>query len=322
MKLHWFNPENDMALACGRPNYTPPRAVRTFAHALAQLPRLWAQEDDVVWQPGMKPQLPPDVELAPWGWSAYTVSTFKREGIKGAMPCPDHLRQLSHRRTALRLRQLLYDQGLHLPPEPREITTPTIVESGPWMLKSPWSSSGRGVFDLSRVATDTARRYAANIIHAQGSAMLEVRLAPVTDFACLYHMTQEGASFAGLSVFTTHGANYAGNICDSQEALAARIGVANLPQVIDAVGRALTTLLSGYQGPVGVDMFTYYAGNQLVINPCVEINLRMTMGFVALNVYHKFGRGIYSVAPGAPPAGSLQLIPLNPNFSVTFTPQP
>lgn len=311
-----------MALACGRPNYTPPAAVRHFARALAQLPRLYAEEGDVVWEPGLKQPLPEEVELVPWGWSAYTVSTFERNGVRGSMPNVELIRRLSHRRTSILLHEHLAHSGLSLPPVAQEITEAEAVSSGAWMLKSPWSSSGRGVFNLSRVATPVAQRYAADIIRAQGSAMLEVLLEPVTNFACLYQMSAQGAEFVGLSVFDTHGANYAGNLCAPQEELAARIGAPGLPKVVEAVGQVLSKILSGYQGPVGVDMFTYLKDNQLIINPCVEVNLRMTMGFVALSVYKKFGRGIYAVAPGEPPAKSIPLIPLNPKFSVTFTPQP
>jgi hypothetical protein len=41
-----------------------------------------------------------------------------------------------------------------------------------------------------------------------------------------------------------------------------------------------------YTGFVGVDMFLYRGGEgRVMINPAVEINLRMTMGLIARNIF-------------------------------------
>ena len=47
--------------------------------------------------------------------------------------------------------------------------------------------------------------------------------------------------------------------------------------VADFVGSSY----NGYLGPVGVDMFVYHDAEGYHLNPCVEINLRHTMGMVA-----------------------------------------
>ncbi|MBQ2289819.1 MAG: hypothetical protein II249_04025, partial [Bacteroidaceae bacterium] len=49
MKLHFFNPENDLALADGRFNYCPPPAAMAIATELATLPLWYAAADDVVY---------------------------------------------------------------------------------------------------------------------------------------------------------------------------------------------------------------------------------------------------------------------------------
>ena len=49
MKLHIFNPENDMALASGSPGYTPPANIRAYRRQHWQLPRQWAAPEDMVW---------------------------------------------------------------------------------------------------------------------------------------------------------------------------------------------------------------------------------------------------------------------------------
>ena len=53
MKIHFFNPENDLALADGNANYCPPPAARAIAGDLATLPLWYAQESDSVFLPGI-----------------------------------------------------------------------------------------------------------------------------------------------------------------------------------------------------------------------------------------------------------------------------
>ena len=49
MKIHIFNPENDMALANGTPGYTPPANIRTYRQANWRLPEKWASPEDIIW---------------------------------------------------------------------------------------------------------------------------------------------------------------------------------------------------------------------------------------------------------------------------------
>ena len=74
MKIHIFNPENDMALANGTPGYTPPANIRAYREANWRLPEMWASPEDIIWDgethfdnlgiPSCQ-----DFEIAPWGWS-------------------------------------------------------------------------------------------------------------------------------------------------------------------------------------------------------------------------------------------------------------
>ena len=47
--LYIFNPENDMALADGKPGYTPPAQIQQMRRELWWLPQWWADDDDIVW---------------------------------------------------------------------------------------------------------------------------------------------------------------------------------------------------------------------------------------------------------------------------------
>lgn len=112
------------------------------------------------------------------------------------------------------------------------------------------------------------------------------------DFASEWEMTADGeAIFKGLSVFETNeSGRYSHNISDSTAALLARIR--HIAPTVDdklfqAQSRALAKVLRGYVGPVGIDMLADKDGR---VNPCVEINLRHTMGMTAAALYKLTGR--------------------------------
>ena len=45
---------------------------------------------------------------------------------------------------------------------------------------------------------------------------------------------------------------------------------------------------NSYRGPLGVDMMVVSVDNKLMVHPCVELNLRRTMGHVALALTRRF----------------------------------
>ena len=64
-----------------------------------------------------------------------------------------------------------------------------------------------------------------------------------------------------------------------------------------AMEKELSCLFSGYYtGPLGVDMMVVRAADgSSLLHPCVEINVRMTMGHVALALSSKSLRGTMSI---------------------------
>lgn len=331
MKLHLFNPENDLALAAGTANFTPPKSVVRFRTALAALPAWLAAPGDNVVAPDVDPSwfaaagldvgTRPEGTPEPWGWSANAVSLFRRLGVDGPFPDTDALRRLSHRRTALALHRALRPLLPYpLPPEPMEITSVAdLPDTDRIMLKSPWSCSGRGVVDCEGLSADNIRRRAAGSIRRQGSVMVEPKLRRVRDFAMLF----DHRRFCGLSVFFNNGTAYAGNLTAPQAELADAIGADFLDETTAAIEASLP---EGYNGPLGVDMMVYETDDRRrLICPTVEVNLRKTMGFVALALAARFGRGRFAISAGSPPPSSspsIKLIPDNPYFSATFTPLP
>ena len=109
MVLHIFNPSHDEALAAHTAHYCPSRPARRLAHALAELPRLWAAAGDVCLHlpesGGTEGVEIPDwaaVErIEPWGWDRHLVGLLRRLGAPERL-LPDDERLCALRRMSSR----------------------------------------------------------------------------------------------------------------------------------------------------------------------------------------------------------------------------
>ena len=100
--------------------------------------------------------------------------------------------------------------------------------------------------------------------------------------------------YEGLSLFnTTAGGVYAGNLVASEEEKESRLATYISAVQLHDVKEHLTKLLNNadipqwYNGPLGVDLMI----TDSALHPLVEINLRMTMGWVALKLIPKLQCG-------------------------------
>ena len=155
--LYVFNPENDMALADGRPGYTPPAQIQQMRRELWWLPQWWAKEGDIVWNGEDRLKLADDTQILPWGWSPALRHQLEQAGVQEfLLPSTEkieQIRQLSHRRTAVALLQELRDElpldghiaGESVLCQSMEEVEETVNTYNGALLKSPWSSSGRGL---------------------------------------------------------------------------------------------------------------------------------------------------------------------------------
>ena len=118
--------------------------------------------------------------------------------------------------------------------------------------------------------------------------MLEPYYNKVADFAMEFISDGRGTvRYCGLSVFDTRSGAYSGSVLDTEEEKTARLGAWISPALLLMIKEQLTMVLSkrlgsSYRGPLGVDMMVVSVDNQLMVHPCVELNLRLTMGHVAL----------------------------------------
>lgn len=312
MTLHLFNPENDLALALGCRNYTPPPRVARLHRAGAFMPVWWAGETDRIVVPEAMEDgtewlkreyglcagigYDPGVDrLCPWGWSPDAVRQFSLAGVPASLLPSDveveAMRQLSHRRISI---GILSRCGCDIPlPEetsdPDRVVSLEAVRPGRY-VKSPWSCSGRGVFHALGMPHDVLREKASGIIHRQGSVMVETGFDRVMDFAALFNSCGGHVEFVGWSVFLTESRGvYSGNVVAPQwqlvEMLTRYVTHGELVRTLDALTQALSAMIPGvYNGPFGVDMMIFRSDEGMRIHPCVELNLRMTMGFAAMAV--------------------------------------
>ena len=358
--IHLFNPENDLALALGCRHYTPPPNASALRSAGALLPMWWAGEGDIILAPVER--APQCRELAdtfglhgrvveagadyisghrpsPWGWSPDAARRFGKFGVDPSLlPSParlDAIRSLSHRRTSLAILEAMGTPKEWLPLEAR--TANEAVEMNRrypgCYLKAPWSGSGRGVAPMAGMSDETVAGKAEGIIHRQGSVMVERGVDKLLDFAALYRSEGGRVTFEGLSLFKAESRGmYQGNIVAPQGWIEARIARLHpLKPLLEAISRQaeiLTSLVAdSYEGWMGVDMMIgREPDGSTMLHPCVELNLRQTMGVVALHIARRlkvreprlmaWTRGTM----GAMPRESVALLPPDSGFTLTLSP--
>ena len=331
--LHIFNPWHDEALAAGSPYYCPDKAARQLAADLAEIPKWWAKQGDYILIPqDMAPsspnQLHPTInfitekglpqivsvihKISPWGWDALLVNRLTKWGVpKDLLPNADQiakLRDLSSRQTTVaflqRLRKRLPDHiGESFWCTDMEEVEKKVSALSLAMLKAPWSCSGRGVFRTNWPISKLCSGRIQKILRQQGGIEVEPFYQRTQDFAMEFEVGTE-VTYKGLSVFKTHaGGAYLGNLITSEDNLTAELPneVAEmLPQTKNAIISLLEEMYAPhYTGPVGIDMMVVEKGNRKILHPCIEVNLRNTMGYVACMLHQRMPEieGILSIEP-------------------------
>lgn len=317
--LHIFNPEHDIALASDLANFTAPHAGRQLRADMGFLPALWAKKGDAILVNNVeyaekawrriagrlslsrtqrfltKGQLADQSDIdtvRPWGWDKALKAMLKRSGVEESLLPSDaqleHIRQLSHRRVAAALLPLLQMEGTV--GEAYECTQASEVEDllvryGQVVMKAPWSSSGRGLRFLStnRTPFEMQAGWFRNVVERQGSVMVEPCYNKVKDFGMEFYADADGQiRYEGLSLFHTVNGAYVGNILATEHTKREMISRYISVDLLDIIKQRIMNNinLDDYRGPFGIDMMI--VSSQL--HPCVEINLRRTMGHVALSL--------------------------------------
>ncbi len=317
-----FNPEHDLALAANLSNFTAPHAGRQLRADFGFLPAIWACEEDYVlvedadfaqktYSRLMHKSFKRFVErqqlsslhveaIMPWGWDAALCAFLLRQGVdRTLMPTESQLtaiRNLSHRRQAMLLLEQLQTKGTigkAWEANNLDAFTSCLQQlNDEAVIKAPWSSSGRGIRFINAPLTENQLRWAERLIAKQGSVMIEPCYRKIKDFGMEFVSDGKGhVSYLGLSLFHTSNGAYTGNvIADEQQKLEMLSQYISL-DLLESIRTRLCVLLGqlisdAYQGPLGVDMMVVASSDKdgFLLHPCVEINLRRTMGHVAISL--------------------------------------
>lgn len=313
MRLLLFNPDTEYALATGASFYTPPATVARLMSDMKLLPEVWAECGDIIlvddchavessfrlvdWS--MLADLfaqEPNVKIEPWGWNHALRRRFLDAGVpESSLPTLtyiDRLRSLAHRRTTI----LLNSRWNELTDESARVDLPVELSTeedcvqfyrsnpGCWM-KSPWSSSGRGVVNTGADMSEChVRPWCRGVIRRQGSVIAETPASKAADFASEWRLSAGEAVFLGLSSFSTSNrGKYISNYHAPQKTLEAdflKLCHFPLDKIIGTQKKILEEVLYGYEGLFGVDMIVENSG---ALRPFVEVNLRRTMGMLHLS---------------------------------------
>lgn len=139
-----------------------------------------------------------------------------------------------------------------------------ILQNAPFILKTPYSSSGRGLLWLpERKLTTKDRTWIEGALNKQGCVSIECALDKYQDFAMEFYSDGNGnIRYEGLSVFGAEkkGA-YSGNVLGEQTYLESFF-VENFgdkfQQLKETVGEAIRQIYGNiYTGYLGVDMLVY-----------------------------------------------------------------
>ena len=252
-------------------------------------------------------------EVCPWGWNPMLRHKLLRSGLPSDVLLSDEqmvtYRVLSGRQTAVRL---LSDFNRWASDNPE-------VESGLWcgtsvlccteaeakdavechpqtMLKAPWSGSGKGLRFGRGEWVSPLSGWGCNVLREQGALVVEPFYNKAADLALELHSDGRGTVvYSGLSLFTTsvQGA-YQGNVVAKEPVKEARLFEFIPEPFFRMVQRYLVDWLtaevgSSYSGFLGVDMMVCHSEDSstgYALHPCVEINLRMTMGMVSVLLGH------------------------------------
>ncbi len=329
--VYLFNPEHDLALAHGAHNYTAPPFARQLRHDLRLLPAWVAPagsfiaipddapiEEDRRWLLDHHLDITPvpisgiadlgPCSIHPWGWDATLRHQLLACGVSSDfLPTEtdlDWIRRLSHRRVTIAVHE-----ALDMPAVPRPVELASLQDVVAFMngnpgcyLKMPWSGSGKGIY---RVIDPQGDRHVLHWIEGalrrQGSLLCEVGLDRVQDFAVECECRDGKTLLTGYSVFDSDfHSQFATGRVETREELHQYL-LNRYPALDHVVERVLLVLDSmvatHYNGPLGVDMMLYRADDgNLALNPCVEVNLRMTMGMVTAAMGDGHGlRGRFSI---------------------------
>jgi len=245
-------------------------------------------------------------KLEVWGWDKTIYKQLQGLKVdKSLFPNSEKLekiRELSHRNLAIKAHNFISqninsDKVLNVSAsECCELlgVQNFVSENLKVVVKAPWSGSGKGLQWVKNKLSDSHLGWISNILEKQKSVILEKQYSVVQNFAMEFLCAENKAEFCGYSLFETDRGRF--QYCElmsDREILHKLCSLGVLEESFLEIQKLLIKFIQKeisphYSGILGVDMFLYSDNSEILIHPCVEINLRLTMGYVARILFDKF----------------------------------
>ena len=287
--MNLFYPSHDIALGNGVKHFNPPFAALRLQEDLADLSKIWNADGSII----------------PWAWDYDTRSYINKEYKIKLKDLPSdedlqNLRELSSRKTTIdiirQLKKLSDDfDRIKVPSyiDSEEKLRDIIENQKNFVLKMPWSSSGRGLSRSDVWTKESLLNHGLSTIRKMGGIIAEQWYNKIQDFAMLFYIGKEKIDFIGYSLFD----NDDSGTYRSGKLMSNEMIEASLPPVCSNIQVMLTDILKRLFSPfmnkpweigyIGIDMMIAEEDDTYFIHPCIEMNLRCTMGVVARLYYDK-----------------------------------
>lgn len=307
--LYCFNIGNEVAIPHSESrSYTPPELIRDMRRDLAPLGRFFIRpgSEDRVLLPSDYP-----LQLLPEGSNCLNVKQIRKNGMPYRLemygPEPSLVRQLrkdladtiiplNTSETPLEKLRCFYDRSLgwrflreyypNLAPQtiqsPEELLRFT-REHEAIVVKHPYSSSGRGIFRFFKgdICKENFRQKFSYPL------VVEPYYNVKSNWGAEYHIDRFGqVHYLGLSHFLVKGFRYLYNRLLPQnelETMLLKEVSASQWEKAKLCHKAFLTkeVAPYYRGNLGIDLFVFDQN----LHPCSEINVRTTMGHLALRLF-------------------------------------
>lgn len=264
-------------------------------------------------------------ELHPWGWSPAVhekLKEFKANMESGWSDHPMSSWKKSHsfllsRLTGLKIIEEIFNNSfidydkILIPQKPvvlrslEEIQDLNAVISPPSLLKTPWSASGRGLFKIRDEKEEAVtNQWLTAKLRQQKFLLAEPFLNKILDISFHYIIDKDGYHFLGTTFFKTDNkGRFTG--CYTHSPDSKQLDISLFETAILQARQLLINALENlklkdvYNGPLGIDgLFFIHSDGKIYLHPCIEVNLRYTMGLLNLNLkkhLHPESKGEWSI---------------------------
>jgi hypothetical protein len=305
--IHYFNPGHEAAVLNASKYYRQPQQIAGMQKDLAMLPAWYAAPDDYVFTGQVQNETFKNNSVELWGISPQSVHYFetldKQYELQLRIPeWKETYRFLGSRFAAQKALAALMEAFPDIDKTllPRfcaglEEIEEILIPPQPFLVKSPYSSSGRGLLWLpAGKLAQSEKQIIAGMLKKQSRVSVEKALDKRLDFSMHFEISQRKETrFIGWSVFQTNAKGaYGSSRLAAQATLEKQIAEWTDRDLLQKTKETLTRILQTmyaphYAGNLGVDMLAYADGTQFRLHPCVEINMRKSMGYLAIRLFEK-----------------------------------